>query len=258
MSCWDLRGLKAGSTISSGRRWRNGPRPRSCARWCRPSRSPRSPPSPRLLPTRSQGQQAEFQASKISRPLLNANRASSTRSPGSDRLADMRNRVCRVELPNMGMGTGCLVGPDLVLTCGHVVDSVVKSAGPGGTPIVRFDFALKGAEVQEGKVYRMHDEWRLASAPYDEGLGLNFVLMRLAASAGEETMSDGDKRGWITLKPAPDPNPGEAISILHHPRAGPMKMSLGALLRIEEQRLFHNALTEPGSSGAPCFSMGSI
>jgi V8-like Glu-specific endopeptidase len=167
-------------------------------------------------------------------------------------LARVRNRVCRVEIASRGFATGCLVGPDLVLTCEHNLTQVDS----GDSVIVRFDFALAGAEVRQGTMYAAATDWNVISEPYSNGTGLNFALIRLAKSAGHEPMPDGEPRGWIAVNALPNKTvAGEAVAVLHHPAAGPMKMSLGELISIGERRLHHNARTEPGSSGGGCFNM---
>ena len=167
-------------------------------------------------------------------------------------LAKVRNRVCRLELGSGGYATGCLIGPDLVLTCEHNISQIVS----GNDLVMRFDFALAGAEARQGTMYAAAADWNVISQPYANGTGLNFALIRLARSAGHELIPDGGPRGWIALDALPNQGiAGEAVLVLHHPMAGPMKMSLGTLMSIDEQRLHHNARTEPGSSGGGCFNM---
>lgn len=170
-----------------------------------------------------------------------------------DALADMRDRVCRVEAGTHGFGTGCLVGPDLVLTCQHNLIGV----GSGADLVMRFDFALAGASVRQGTTYAVAAaDWIVASEPRDAGEGLNFALIRLAKAAGHEQMPDGQSRGWISINKQPAKSAvGETVVVLHHPIAGPMKMSLGVLASGDGKRLRHSATTEPGSSGGGCFSM---
>lgn len=167
-------------------------------------------------------------------------------------LANMRNRVCRVEIGTHGFATGCLIAPDIVLTCHHNIIDVDS----GENLIMRFDFTLAGAELRPGTKYAAASDWNILSEPHDEGERLNFALIRLATTAGHERMPDGEPRGWITLDTQLDKRKnGEAVAILHHPHAGPMKMSVGALVDVDSLRFRHNATTEPGSGGAGCFNM---
>jgi V8-like Glu-specific endopeptidase len=167
-------------------------------------------------------------------------------------LSDLRNRVCRVEIGTGGFATGCLVGPDLVLTCQHNLTQIASAE----SLLVRFDFALAGAEMRPGTVCTAASDWNVISEPHYDGTGLNFALIRLATAAGHERMPDGALRGWMALNALSGIGvPGGALSILHHPRAEPMKMSLGTLVRVDEKRLHHDAPTEPGSSGGGCFNM---
>jgi hypothetical protein len=183
-------------------------------------------------------------------------------------LADVGRRVCRIEIDGGPAGTGFLVGPQVVLTNWHVVET---PAGQGKLTTItcRFDYAKKpdGSFDQgialslaaEGLVHHRSCSPAELSATPDQPPPtpeqLDYALLRLASAAGEE-------RGWIGLPDkAAAPAIGTAMIIAQHPLGGPMKLAIDteAILPLpappERPRLRYTTNTEPGSSGSPCLSM---
>jgi hypothetical protein len=89
---------------------------------------------------------------------------------------------------------------------------------------------------------------------------LDFALLRLSEPVGDHPLNagvPGQRRGWVAcVGDALTPQP-RMVSILQHPKARPMKLSMGMVesldLNANGTRLRHGIPTEPGSSGAPLF-----
>lgn len=197
-------------------------------------------------------------------------------------LAAIAARVCRVEnsgAPNAqpeALGTGFLVGDDLVLTNQHVRAGF--PADPSGVAC-RFDYrALAGSvATRAGTVEKLHiHDWMVAerehaagdtmagaNAPLPEQL--DYALLRLSAPVGryargriDEAALAANARGHFALAAvAPTPQPGDVIFVLQHPGGAPMKLAVGRVLPgAPAHRIWHDAPTEGGTSGSPCFNQG--
>ena len=170
------------------------------------------------------------------------------------RLAQAELAVCRIEAPAwQALGTGFLVGPDLVMTNRHVIEPFASRRKP---PILaRFDFKLSGdgARLREGEAFALAPEWLVASSPIEE---LDFAILRLAQPAGLRPTTGGTggiARGWIAPQWRPL-EPDETIFVIQHPQGETLKLAAGRFEAREPTRLRYRVDTEPGSSGAPCFT----
>jgi V8-like Glu-specific endopeptidase len=175
-------------------------------------------------------------------------------------------RVCRIERDRVALGTGFLVGPNLVLTNWHVV----KYALPGNNTddlACRFDFAVDPAGgVRNGEEVDVEPSgiiaWRPCSdaeltrnpdVPPPTADQLDYALLRLSKPAGAT-------RGWMDLTgDAPRLTADAPMLIVQHPAANPLKLAMDTEAVIGEQfgglRLRYRTNTDHGSSGAPCLSM---
>ena len=173
-------------------------------------------------------------------------------------------QVCRIEHIDDGpIGSGCLVGPDLVLTNWHVKDALPE----GDSVVVRFDYATEGAREVVGRTCSLaaRDWVVLESKPSPRELGrdggpdeptpdlLDFALLRLNESVGLD-VSGGSQRGWIT-EFSFEFAIATKVLVLQHPQGRPMELSMGQVTKVNSggTRIFYDASTEPGSSGGPCF-----
>jgi V8-like Glu-specific endopeptidase len=185
-------------------------------------------------------------------------------------------RVCRIDSGNDAAGTGFLVGPDLVLTNYHVVQSLIapELADAAGW-IARFDHKIgaDGKTLAVGRAVKFAADWCVDHAPFstidtqpDPKSGdpsndeLDFALIRLAEPIGDEPISpkSEEQRGWVALKDLKIvATKKQMIAILQHPRGGPMKLAMGMAekltLNAAGNRVRHGVPTEPGSSGSPMF-----
>jgi hypothetical protein len=162
--------------------------------------------------------------------------------------------VCRIEAPAWrALGTGFLVGPDLVMTNRHVVDALASQAAP--PIVVRFDFKLSpdGSHLREGEAIGLASDWLVASSPV---AALDFAVLRLADAAGLRPTGgtpNAPPRGWITPRWR-ELEPDETLFVIQHPQGDTLKLASGRYDSREPSRLRYRVDTEPGSSGSPCFT----
>jgi hypothetical protein len=180
-------------------------------------------------------------------------------------LASRRRAVCRIEPQPIGQskegfGTGFLVAPDVVLTCGHVADEfwgAESERQPRVKPAdvrVRFDVeADASGVVGMGSEVRLADDFRIL---YSDRFALDFALFRLARSAADDPLPDGP-RGHLRPTAHPfDSTVPEALAILGHPDGMPLKLSYGVVAASPPppNRVRYAVNTLPGSSGSPVLS----
>ena len=160
--------------------------------------------------------------------------------------------VCRIELKGEGIGTGFLIGPQLVMTCFHVAGAAAMK-----DVAVRFDYKLgrDRRRLSAGVVYSVSTEGVVCSSPTNQ---LDYLVIALSSAAGDDPVGGQEgapARHW--LNPIPhDFKVSEKFFAIKHPDGTPMKLSVGEVENVcDEGRLVcHNADTLPGSSGSPCFT----
>lgn len=203
----------------------------------------------------------------------------------SERMQAVTTQVCRVECPSgTALGTGFLVGPDVVMTNYHVVKAIIDEPDEAlrqqraRRVTLRFDYKVlpDGVTVGQGKAVKLHADWLIDHSPYSphdieqEPSGdpapdhLDYALLRLEQPIGSspvlDHVPDAPRRGWIRLAAAadmPDFAKQRALLIMQHPDGRPVKLAIDMDSVIEPPkttRLRYRTNTEPGSSGSPCFS----
>lgn len=205
------------------------------------------------------------------------------------RLGEIETQVCRIEIKtNLGWsyGTGFLVGSESVITNYHVVEAVIRGEKNEATAegayathqdvVLRFDYKVlaDGNEINPGTKYRLVDDaqsWLIDSSPnnapgttprVDE---LDYALLRVEGVPGDSTVgdkseSDAPKRGWVTILTQTYKFVKDArVLIMQHPEAEPLKLALdpGGIVGVNANntRVQYAVITEPGSSGSPCFNI---
>lgn len=176
-------------------------------------------------------------------------------------------QICRIEIPDgTAMGTGWLVGPDLVLTAYHVAEPADRGPYDGTDVVCRFDYAATGAS---GRTSALAATWLLDHSPYaaadlgTEGATaptadeLDYALLRLAEPVGSDDL-DGTERGWIAVPENPTVAAvGDFMLIPQHPSGDALKVAFGEVLGYDAGgfRVRYDVTTEGGSSGSPCFDL---
>lgn len=200
-------------------------------------------------------------------------------------LGRVETQVCRVELKSgelaTPLGTGFLLGPDVVMTNYHVMEKVIAGQVPPDRVVLRFDYKVlvDGVKVNPGQTYGLADQaWDLDHSEYspvDEQVDpggalprpdqLDYALLRVKGTPGQDPVSGGKDqeqqappRAWIKLPDAEhDFAEKSAIFILQHPDGAPLKLSLDTDSVLgtngNRTRVRYTTNTEPGSSGSPCF-----
>lgn len=190
------------------------------------------------------------------------------------RMAEIEGYICRVEYEARPQATGFLIGPNVVLTVYHAVESILRSRKSPTDLTLRFDFKSSVPdETPQGKTYGLASDWLIDHAPYstsdllDEGPQeprpdeLNYALLRMADRVGEAPCSNptdpnAPPRGWLKLiEPPAMPESGDPLLILQHIEGRPVKLAVNAVLGMNttQTRIRYRTRTGPGSSGAPCF-----
>jgi hypothetical protein len=196
------------------------------------------------------------------------------------RLGAIEGQVCRLETPG-SMGTGFLLGPDVVITNYHVMEEVIKNPACAANVVIRFDYKrlANGTTVNEGTTCRLAAEsWLLDYSPYspadlianpnsevpntDE---LDYALLRLDSQPGAEPIAGpkaepgAPKRSWITIDDATRPLAVDApLFIVQHPQNWPLKLAMDTRSVLSTNsngtRVRYRTNTEKGSSGSPVFN----
>jgi len=173
------------------------------------------------------------------------------------KLLIIEKQVCRVEVKNFGYGTGFLVAPNIILTNYHVVEDIIEKKGSFLDISLRFDFKkLQPNRTDlEGTVYNLEKDWLVGYDTYETNTNLDYALLRL-----QQTL---ERRGFI---PIPEITPNFSsnyrkngpVFVVQHPSGKPLKLALNteSIIQINEHqtRLYYKTITEPGSSGSPCFN----
>ncbi|PUB81664.1 MAG: hypothetical protein DBP02_17780 [gamma proteobacterium symbiont of Ctena orbiculata] len=203
-------------------------------------------------------------------------------------------RICKITIGNDDMGTGFLVGSDLILTNHHVMKSVI--AGMRDARDVRFTFDFRsvgdvpvsgpaaklltnGATAQNPRPWLIDtspatdEELRGSAIPIEEPTpddNLDFALCRLDTRIGEQNAPHGSARGFFSLvKAGPEFvfSRGTALIIIGHPTSvddprtcKPQIFAIepDAVIAINpnKTRVRYRTNTLKGSSGSPVLSVG--
>lgn len=169
--------------------------------------------------------------------------------------------VARVEIgKDHAKGTGFLIGPDLFLTCKHVItqESLVKEA------VLRFDYVADPlGSTTAGKLYKLQPGFYYSS-PKEK---LDYALVRvdgepLAGLKPDSNVEDvsvanlirlGKHRGYLVLFDE-FIGEGQRVNIIQHPDGRPLKVVLTqnrVVADMTETRVQYTADTMGGSSGSP-------
>lgn len=163
---------------------------------------------------------------------------------------------CRVQVNGRFAGTGCLIGPSLVLTAWHVIAVAAPSRPQQPVPRVQ-------VELSDGTIHRAFlpacfeslsgdDEYRSIAPRADlDVAGRNDVaLLTLERPVGTHL-------GYAPLPSrAPKITTQSAMSLLHFPAGKDRGLGMGVATRIPgvTARWLHSIPSRRGSSGGACFN----
>ena len=145
-----------------------------------------------------------------------------------------RNAVGRIESPKgQGIGTGVLIGKNLLLTCNHIFSkSQVQEAW------VRFNYTF-GSYSLDSDVFELDLETAIRHSQLD------YALLKVK----------GEPRQRITNCINAILDSSQEIRLIHHPRGQHIVISgLGQIVQVGDDYIDHNISTDEGSSGAPIFN----
>jgi hypothetical protein len=189
------------------------------------------------------------------------------------RFQSLGSRICKIETPTK-LGTGFLVGADLVLTNYHVIDEI-KAPDDAKRILCQFDFHDDDSEVAAAAnktngvtLCRLSSEGIIAKSPYSDsdisGVGepeaneFDYALLRLAEKIGDAPAPPGSTRGWFDLlADRPLLAVRDYVVIPQHARGRPLEVAWGAVLGFSSlgTRVRYDTSTDCGSSGSPCFTV---
>jgi hypothetical protein len=205
--------------------------------------------------------------------------------PGFRQLLETAERtVCAIAIgpPNSLVGTGFLIGPDLVLTNYHVLRDClmppvpgglrVTEAAPGSSIVCYFDYfvppdptTLQDKRKDVVEVAAKESSWlRAASLEMDNDgcpacdqrdlTKLDYALIQLARPVGLDFIRLGStiRRGWLGITDPIDPTTtNQRLALLQHPGRSEQLFDLGKYVSIgrPENRLWYEVNTARGSSG---------
>ncbi len=156
--------------------------------------------------------------------------------------AKVARAVCRVEKAyNFPLGTGFLIGPDLVLTNHHVLPTDEKAEAA----LVRFGYRVDhSGQLKQGEVYQVSHVVRRSSIE-----ALDYVVLKLKKAPGENA-----EIGY--LRPvAGTLQEGGSLYIIQHPLGSPQKIVLQdnwiTYVANDQRRVQYLTNTKHGSSGSP-------
>jgi hypothetical protein len=200
-----------------------------------------------------------------------------------DHLPRLLRTVCAVALghpSNEIVGSGFLVGPDLVMTNFHVIapfldvdlaTNVVKANGPGNQMFFFFDYLSAPAPdvpptaMQGVQVVTAADDWLVHGRVSLNGDGTaackplkdkeyDYVVVRLAKRIGalSPQKGGGGRRGWLELPKGKIDTLGQKrILVFQHPQAAPQQWDVGEFVQLDPtaSRVWYSVNTAHGSSG---------
>ncbi|MFN6484278.1 MULTISPECIES: trypsin-like peptidase domain-containing protein [unclassified Nostoc] len=146
------------------------------------------------------------------------------------------NTVCRIESPKgMGIGTGVLIGKNLLLTCNHIFSKTqVRQAW------IRFNYNAHSRQLDNNLF-----ELDMTFLSYHNRP--DYALVKIKDNPQQQKA--------IFINETSILDSGQDVRIIHHPQGNPVIISdFGQITQVGEDYIDHNVKTDDGSSGAPIFN----
>lgn len=163
-------------------------------------------------------------------------------------LVILERQVCRLEIDGSPLGTGFLVGEDLVLTCLHVIEDIKSQVQPPKLQ-ARFDYKItwRGSAC-DGVTCPFATPW-LTCDGSSGGSGLDYALLKLAER--------DSSRGVVRIRTDQNIPSTTGTYILQHPGGAPMKLAFNSEANVtfdSSGGVTYAVDSLPGSSGSPVMS----
>ncbi len=202
-------------------------------------------------------------------------RAGRRRVSGRHPLGGTPRQVAHPDLPDRMSGEsggrhGLARGERSAPTNWHVVRRVLAGEKQPGDVVCRFDYATSSSGTNAGVTCGLAAKWcedYSEASKVEQGTGqegpteqqLDYALLRLAKPMGTTNGANaaGGPRGFIaTKRGTASPTDNDVVFVLQHPLGEPLKMAIGVAkgTNANTTRVLHDANTESGSSGSPCFN----
>ncbi|ADB19103.1 hypothetical protein Psta_4459 [Pirellula staleyi DSM 6068] len=160
-------------------------------------------------------------------------------------------QVCRVEIDGSAIGSGFLVGSDLIITNYHVLRSQIDDGTLRDDHRIafRFDFKEHSVREEDGEVVLPAAVEALVS--FSVVNELDYALVRLSVPIG-------DVRGWFAVDDSLSINLDvcDYACIIQCPDGRPVEIADGPIasryVLQDQNRVLYAVDTEGGSSGSPC------
>jgi V8-like Glu-specific endopeptidase len=167
--------------------------------------------------------------------------------------------VCQILRHGEPVGTGFLVGPNLVMSNWHVFESERGSGVLAGIGefAARFDYRAEAGKPGALPVTTIAFDGASKFEDASRADELDYALVSIPGRIGEDPAPGQARRGWLNLGRR-DFEVGDAVVVLQHPDGRPLEFGAGIVLGWQSghpHRIYeHRADTEEGSSGSPCFA----
>jgi V8-like Glu-specific endopeptidase len=169
----------------------------------------------------------------------------------TDALSASRS-VCRLDWHKRGVGTGCLVADDLILTSYHVI--CTNTCSNIATRLEQCEIRFGAIRMEDGSVSAGNLVIKLATknplVVFSDTNDIDFALLKLS-----EPIINNHSVELAKLSVEPISN-GQAANIVHYPLGGPQQFSLrnNEIIAVDKNRFYYLSDTDEGSSGSPIFN----
>lgn len=158
--------------------------------------------------------------------------------------------TCGISDDTSYLGTGFLIGDDLVLTASHILEQANTA-----TVTLTFDqITFFGCVIDPGMSVGLAASWNASDSAELEMLDI--IVLRTRSSVGNQVIgASTEKRSWFALPTIATLSiaPQDVVTLVHRPAAASYFVSFGNYDRDagSGKSFFYDANPRPGSSGSP-------